>query len=146
MTFVIRPAQVRDIAAIIELAMESVSTDALPVKPDAKAMRETALAMIGNRSQFVWVTEEGGKVVACVAVSCSRSFWFHGWQASMLLFWSRRPGAAVPLLRRFATWVKERPIIKTAVVECEPLIDARSIRFLKRLGFARESVNLVYVK
>ena len=45
-----------------------------------------------------------------------------------------------------AAWVKERPIIKTAVIECEPVIDARAIRFLKKLGFSRESANLVYVK
>ena len=146
MTFVIRPATRLDIAAIIDLAMESVARDALPVKPDPQAMRDTANALIGNRSQFVWVTEEDGVVVACVGAMCSRSFWFHGWQASMLLFWSRRPGAAVPLLRRFAAWVKERPIIKTAVIECEPVIDARAIRFLKKLGFSRESANLVYVK
>lgn len=146
MTFVIRPAVVKDIDVIVELAMESVMTDPLPVKPDKQAMRETALAMIGNRSQFVWVADEGGVVVACVGVSCSRGFWFHGWQASMLLFWSRRPGAGVALLRRLVEWIRERPIIKLAVIECEPKIDPRAIRFLKRLGFSRESTNLVYVK
>lgn len=146
MAFLIRPAHAKDVPAIVELAMASVATDALPVKPSADAMRETALALVGNRSQFVWVAEADGQVVACVGAMCSRSFWFQGWQASMLLFWSSRPGAAVPLLRRYAAWVKERPVIKTAVIECEPRVDPRTLRFLKRLGFARESVNLVYVK
>jgi hypothetical protein len=142
----IRPAALGDIPAIISIAMESVATDPLPVKPCEKAMRETALALIGNRSQFVWVATVDECIVACVAVSCSRSFWFSGWQASMILFWSRHPGAAIPLLRRLSSWIKERPIIKTAVVECEPKIDPRAIKFLKRLGFSRESTNLVYVK
>lgn len=146
MAFLIRPAVVRDIPAILELALASVAVDALPVKPSPEAMRETALALIGNRSQFVWVTEEAGRVVACVGASCARSFWFQGWQASMLLFWSGSPGAAVPLLRRFAAWVKERPVIKLAIVECEPGVDPRTLRFLKRLGFARASTNLVYVR
>ena len=146
MSLVIRPAVVRDINTIVELAMESVASDPLPVKPDPAAMRETALALVGNRSQFVWVAEEGGVVVACVGVSCSRGFWFHGWQASMLLFWSRRPGAGIALLRRLAEWIRERPIIKLAVIECEPKVDPRAIKFLKRLGFSRESTNLVYVK
>lgn len=146
MTMTIRPATPKDINAIVSLALESVRSDPLPVKLDPQAMRETALSLIGNSSQFVWVTEDDGVVVACVGVMCSRSFWYHGWQASMLLFWSRKAGAALPLLRKFAQWVKERPIIKTAVIECEPLIDERAVRFLKRLGFSRESTNLVYVK
>lgn len=142
----IRRAATRDIDVIVSLAIESVNTNPLPVRIDKDAIRESAIAMVSSNSQFVWVAEVAGVVVACVGVASNKSFWFHGQQASMILFWSRHPGAAVPILRKLAQWIKDRPLIKLAVIECEPQIDARTIKFLKRLGFGRESTNLVYVR
>lgn len=145
--FTIRPAKQSDVDVIVELAVESVTTvDPLPLKLDIYEMKATARGMIGNPTQFVWVAESGGKVVACVGVACSKGFWFKGWQASMLLFWSRVPGAGIALLREMARWIKGRPLIKLGIIECEPSIDPRSVRFLRRIGFSRQSTNLVYVR
>ncbi len=147
MTPSLRPARLADIPAIVDLAVESVTTvDPLPVKLDKGAMAVTARSMIGVASQFLWVAEVDGKVVASVAAQAGAGFWFKGWQASVLLFWSRHPGAGIALLRELARWVKERPLIKIAVIECEPSIDQRSLRFLRRIGFTRASTNLAYVR
>jgi hypothetical protein len=146
-SFSIRAARTSDIDSIIELAVESVTTvDPLPVTIDQGAMRDMAKSMIGVATQFVWVAEVDGKVVACVAATAARGFWFRGWQASMILFWSRVPGAGIALLRQLAEWIRGRPLIKLAVIECEPSIDPRALRFLRRLGFTRSSTNLVYVR
>lgn len=141
-----RRATLRDVDAIIKLALISLAVDPLPVKIDGGAMMNMTAAMIRDNSQFVRVAEVDGKVVAVVGVSCSQGFWFYGQQASMLLFWSTHTGAAIPLMRELARWIKSRPIIKLAVIECEPHIDQRAIKFIRRLGFTRESVNLVYVR
>ncbi len=141
-----RRATHADIQAIVELAAESVAQDPLPVVVDPQAMADTARQLVGQPAHFAWVTEADGAVVAAVVACVQRSFWFRGSQASVLLFFSRAPGAGVPLLREFARWVRSRPTIKVAVFELEPDVDPRTERLLQRLGFARKSNNLSYVK
>lgn len=142
----VRPAKLGDVSAIVDLAVESVTRNPLPVRIDRVAMASQARGMISRPSHFVWVAEQDGVVVACVGAYSDQSFWYRGQQCSVMLFWSRVPGAGVALLREFARWVISRPVIKVAVFECEPEIDARTIRFLRRLGFTRESTNLSYVR
>ena len=141
-----RAATLADIPAIIELAVESVSRDPLPVRISRDHMAETARAAIGRSNHFVRVVEINGKVVGCVAAMTAPGFWFERLQCSVLLYWSRHIGGGIRLLRELADWVKSRPNIKLAVMELEPGADARLIRFMKRLGFERESTNLTYVR
>ena len=74
-----------------------------------------------------------------------KGFWFERLQCSVLLYYSLVKGAGLPLVREFARWVKSRPGIKVAVFSMEPGVDERLVKFLKRLGFARESRQLSYV-
>lgn len=141
-----RKARLNDVPSIVDIAVESVSRDPLPVQIDRDAMADTARTLI-NPAHFLWVAEDGsGKVVAAVAACAQRSFWHRGLQCSVLLFYTRLPGAGVPLLREFAKWVKSRSGIKVAVLELEPGVDPRLVSFFKNLGFARESTNLSYVR
>jgi hypothetical protein len=140
-----RRATLEDFPAIVEIAIESVSRDPLPVKVDREAMIETGKTLL-NPAHFLWVTEIDGKVEAAVAACVQQSFWFTKLQCSVLLYYSRKPGAGLPLLREFARWVKSRSGIKIAIFELEPGVDPRLVRFIKRLGFDRESVNLSYVR
>ncbi len=142
---VCRKARPDDVQAIVEIAIESVSRDPLPVKIDREAMADMARQCL-NPAHFLWVAEVDGQVAACVGAHVSQGFWFHKLQASVLLYYSRAPGAGLPLLREFAKWVKSRSAIKIAVFELEPGVDPRLVRFLKRLGFKRESLNLSYVR
>jgi Acetyltransferase (GNAT) family len=140
-----RKAKPEDIPAIIEIAVESVLHDPLPVKIDRTAMAETGQVLL-NPAHFLWVAECNGEIVAAVAACVQPSFWFEKLQCSVLLYYSRVKGAGVALLREFAKWVKGRSGIKLAIIELEPGVDPRLVRFLKRLGFARESLNLSYVR
>lgn len=141
-----RKARLNDVPSIVDIAVESVSRDPLPLQIDRDAMADTARMLI-NPAHFLWVAEDGGgKVVAAVAACAQRSFWHRGLQCSVLLFYTRLPGAGVPLLREFAKWVKSRSGIKVAVLELEPGVDPRLVSFFKNLGFARESTNLSYVR
>jgi hypothetical protein len=140
-----RRATQADIPAIVDIAVESVSRDPLPVKIDRSAMADTARTLL-NPAHFMWVAEQAGRVVAAVAACVQPGFWFEKLQCSVLLYYTRVPMAGVGLLRRFAEWVKSRPGIKLAIIELEPDADPRLVRYLKRLGFARESLNLSYVR
>jgi hypothetical protein len=142
---VCRKAKLDDIPAIVDIAVESVSRDPLPVKINRQAMADTARTCL-NPAHFMWVAEQDGKVVASVAACVQESFWFSKLQCSILLYYTRVPGAGLPLMREFARWVKSRSAIKVAVMELEPDADPRLVKFLKRLGFARESLNLTFVR
>ena len=143
---VCRKATYRDVSAIVDIAVESVMRDPLPVTVDREAMREMAMQCL-NPAHFMWVGEdEAGNVVASVAAMTQKSFWYRGLQCSVLLYYTRKPGAGAALLREFARWVKSRSGIKVAVLELEPNVDLRLVRFLKRLGFGRKSINMTYVR
>lgn len=142
----IRKATRADLPQIIDLAVESVSRNPLPVQVDRGAMEAMGSQMIGNPAHFVWVGAAGPHVTACVAAVVQPGFWFKGLQASVILYYAREPGDGVALLREFARWVKGRSAIKLAVLELEPGADQRIVRTLKRLCFSRESVNMTYVR
>lgn len=144
-TIAYRRATLADIPAVVEIAVESVLRDPLPVKIDRAAMVDTLRTLL-NPAHFFWVAEQAGQVVAAVAACVQPSFWYEKLQCSMLLYWTRVRGAGAALLREFARWVKSRSAIKVAVIELEPGVDPRLVRFFKRLGFARESLNLSYVR
>jgi hypothetical protein len=141
-----RKAKFSDVDAIVEIAVVSVSNNKLPVNIDREAMARMAKACM-NPAHFLWVAEdENGKVVAAFAACVQKSFWYDKMQCSVLLYYSLVKGAGIKLIREFAAWVKSRSAIKVAVVELEPTVDPRLVVFFKRLGFARESVNLSYVR
>ena len=142
----IRKATYRDVAAIVDIAVESVMRDPLPVAVDREAMRDMAMQCL-NPAHFMWVAEdESGNVIAAVAAMAQKSFWYRGMQCSVLLYYTRKPGAGAALLREFSRWVKGRSGIKVAVLELEPSTDIRLVRFLRRLGFERKSINMSYVR
>ena len=141
-----RKAKFEDVPAIVELAVISVSNDPLPVKIDRLSMADTA-RMCMNPAHFLWVAEdEDGKVVAAFAACVQKSFWYERMQCSVLLYYTTVKGAGLPLIREFARWVKSRSAIKVAVIELEPGADERLVKFFKRVGFSRESLNLTYVR
>ena len=141
----IRKAKPSDIPAIVDIAVESVSQNPLPVKIDRESMAEMAQFTL-NPAHFTYVAEEDGEVVAAMSAISQRSFWFKGLQVSVLLYYTRKPGAGIELMREFARWVKSRSGIKTAVIELEPDVDERLVSFLARAGFGRKTINMTYVR
>lgn len=143
---VFRPARPTDELGVVDLAVESVSRDPLPVRVSISAMRETIREVVGKPAHFAWVAEQDGKIVASVIAQSSYGFWFERQQCSVLLYYTRVAGAGLPLIRQFARWVKSRPVIKIAVFELEPNADPRLVRLLQRIGFGRMSTNMAYVR
>lgn len=142
----LRPATLKDLDAIVDLAVESVSQNPLPVNIDRGRMRETAVECISSAAHFLWVVEEDGVVCGALAAVVHPSFWYRGGQCSVLLYYARTPGAGIAVIRKFARWVKDRPMVKVAVFELEPEADPRLAKLLARLGFTRQSLNCSYVR
>lgn len=143
---IFRKAKLQDIPAIVDIAVESVSKDPIDVKIDRAAMADTAKVCL-NPAHFMWVAEDDdGVVVAAVAACVQQGFWFERMQCSVLLFYTRVPGACLPLMRELAKWIKSRSAIKLGIVSLEPGVDPRLVGFLKRVGFGRESTTLTYVR
>lgn len=142
----IRQACVADIPAIVDLAVESVGHDPLPVRVDRDGMSDTARELIASNAHFAWVAEVDGKVVGAVGAATQPGFWFERSQSSVLMFYSTHPGAGIALLRQYAKWVKSRPAIKMAVFSLERSADPRIGRLLQRLGFGMLNPQYTYVR
>lgn len=140
----IRPATTSDVPAIVELAVESVSINPLPVRLDRQAMGDTARALIIGNQHFSWVSTQDGRVVGAVGACVQPGFWFQRSQASVLMFFAHAGG--IQLLRELARWVRARPTIKVAVFSLEPGMDPRIGHLLSRLGFGRQSIAYTYVR
>jgi hypothetical protein len=82
---IFRKATLGDVDAIVDIAVESVSKDPLPVKIDKAAMAETARTCL-NPAHFIWVAEQDGVVVAAMAACVQPGFWFQRMQCSVLLY------------------------------------------------------------
>lgn len=141
----IRRATPSDLSAIVDLAVESVSINPIPVKISREAMREAADQCL-QPAHFCMVSEIDGVVVGAWAACVQPSFWYDKLQCSVLLHYARVPGEWAKLAREFSKWAKSRSGIKAAVIELEPESDPRMITFLARVGFDRVSTNVCYVR
>ena len=146
MTVLIRRAQLMDLKAIVDLAVESVSNNPLPLVVDRAAMLETAAELIKHGQHFAYVAEKDGEVVGALGAATQAGFWHKRMACSVLMFYSRVAGAGIALMREFARWVKARPAIKLAIYTLEPGMDPRIGKFLRRLGFTHESPTYAYVR
>lgn len=138
----LRRANIHDLPTIVELAVESVSINPIPVRIDRQAMYDTAKEALNN-PHFLWVNEEDGKVVGALVALCAPGFWFERNQVSVYLYYGK---GVLKLFKKFMEWVQGRPAIKIVVVELEPETDPRLTKYLKKLGLIRESVNLTWVR
>lgn len=146
MPHTIRRAALADAKAIVELAIESVSNNPLPLKVDREAMIDTINEVIKGNHHYAYVAEANGAVVGALGACTQPGFWFERQQSSVLMFYARKAGAGLDLIRSYARWVRSRPAIKMAIFSLEPGMDPRIGIFLRRLGFKHESPSFSYVR
>lgn len=143
---VIRMATHRDVPRIVELAVESVSQNPLPLVIDRPAIKASIEEIIGSPQHYGVVAEVDGKVVGAVGAHTSPGFWFKRMQCNVLMFYTRTPGAGAAMIRDFTAWMKGRPVIKMAVFCLEPGMDPRIGKLLRRLGYTHEFPSYAYVR
>ena len=140
-----RQAKLQDLPQMVELAAEAVSAEDIGVPVCKDTIKANLAECIGSPQHFAWVAEDAGKLVAAVVSRVSTMAWSSKKCANGLMWFTRQPGTCMPLLRKLSEWLRSRPGIKVATLECvSPSPSMR--RAMSRLGFARESTNLVYVR
>ena len=136
---IIRAAKPDDIDAITDLGLEALTVNAYPnlvIDPDK--VRAMATECVSAASNFAWVAEKDGKVVAAVSVLVM-DFAFHERKhATVVQFYTREPNAGLPLLRKFLSWAEGRRSIKMITFTLECNADPRIGKMLKRLGLNEE--------
>lgn len=141
----IRAAKPGDIGAVVDLAVESVSINPIPVIIDRDAMREQALECTAPQN-YLRVFDRDGTVIGAWAAVTHPSFWHERRVSSVLLHYAREPGVWARLARDYFKWVEGRGAIRVAVMELEPESDPRMVALLNRIGFARVSTQVSYVR
>jgi hypothetical protein len=132
-----RPATLSDIPAIISLGVEALELDPYPnLVISEEKMRVLAVECISSAANFAWVAEIDSKVVASVGAFVQEMMVFERKSATVVQFYTREPGAGLPLIREFLRWVRARRAIKMTCFTLEREADPRIGLMLKRLGLS----------
>ena len=143
----IRKAKPSDLDSIVSLGLEALNKD--PYQDlciDKKKVIEIARNTISCASDFVWVSEVDGEIVASVGAQVHPMLFYKRNQATVVQFYSRVPGEGRKLLRALINWWNSRPGIKSLVFTIECGADPRIIKLLRRLGLRLELPILMMTK
>jgi len=135
----IRPAKPSDTQAIVDLGLDALSKAGYEnLVIDKDKVREVAIECISSSSNFAWVAEEDGKVVAAVSAVVHDMMFYERKQATVVQFYTLKPNAGLPLMREFLKWARGRRAIKVICFTLECRTDPRIGVLLERLGLQSE--------
>jgi len=139
----IRKATTRDIPAIVRLGKQALREDPIPntVISTAK-LQATAWECVHSTTNYSWVAEVDGEVVAAVCALLQPQQVYERMQATVVQFYTTVPGWGEKLIRHFLEWA-EKPGIKAVVFMLEGNADPRIIKLLERMGFTEKMPVLV---
>ena len=135
----IRQAALKDLPAVVSLGIEALETDPYPglvISPDR--VKAVATDCISSACNFAWVSEVEGDVVAAVCAQVHDMQFYERKQATVVQFYTRHPGAGIPLIRKFLKWARSRGAIKLIVFTLECRADPRIGSMLERMGLSVE--------
>lgn len=136
---IIRQATVSDIPAIVDIGIKGLMNDPYPnLVIDPIKVKAIATECVSSASNFSWVSEEKGEVVAAVSVLVHDMMFYERKQATVVQFYAIQPNAGLPLIRKFLEWARSRKIIKMICFTLECRADPRIGKLLKRLGLQKE--------
>ena len=144
----IRRATLSDIDKIVELGIESLQlNDPYPeLRICEEKVREGATEMVSGNAHFAWVDEQDGEVVGAVCALTSEILFHERKQASVLMYYTRRPGGGGWLIRELLRWWRSRPGIKMLTFILEAGTDPKVGEFLVKQGLKKELPCYVGVK
>lgn len=135
----IRIAVPADIPAIVSLGIEALERGAYEkLVISHERVEAIARECVSAASNFAWVAEHDGQVVAAVCGFVSPCLFYERNQFNICQFYTRVPGAGLPLLRQALRWARARPAIKIIVFTLEGDADPRIGKLLMRLGLREE--------
>jgi len=136
---IIRPATPDDIQAITDLGLEALMNDAYPnLVIDKDKVKAMATECVSAATNFSWVTEVDGKIVAAVSAIVTDMMFYERKQANVVQFYTTVPNAGLPLIREFLRWSRNRRVIKLICFTLESNADPRIGKLLRSLGLKEE--------
>lgn len=135
----IRKAIPADIPKAVEIAIEALSIDPYP---ELVISRERVTTMvtecISSAAHFAWVSEIDGEIVGGLGALVTPMIFHERNQASVLLWYCRRPGDGAALMRQFMRWCAGRPLIKQIQYTGERGADPRVGRLAIKCGLTEQ--------
>lgn len=133
----LRPATLQDLGQIMDVAIR-LAEERYPLRVDKDRMKALGTELISGAAHFAWVdADEDNRIRAVLMAHTGDNLWAQRKNASVLLWWSERPGLGWALLRRFRDWITSRRAIRVAglMFDCDVPAAARGIA--ERTGFVR---------
>jgi hypothetical protein len=131
----IREAHMGDLIEMIALGVEALKADPAPgQRISYDRIRSLATECIFKPTNFAWVSVCNGEVVAALCALQHPQVVYERNQASVVQFYSKKPGEGVKLIREFLRWARSRRSIKLISFVLEQGADPRISRLLGRMG------------
>lgn len=131
----LRPATMKDVGEITELAMEAASVygDFLPSR---EKIRRMATVAISSAKNFAWVSVVGGEIVGAIGAFVDEMPWAERKRAVVSMWYCRGSNEGVALLRELIRWVRSRRGIKALILAVDFPCEPRVFTVLERMGLA----------
>lgn len=143
----IRKAVPADIPKAIEIAIEALSIDPYPQLLISRERVTAAVTeCISSATHFAWVSEIDGEIVGGLGALVTPMIFHERSQASVLMWYCRRPGDGAALMRQFIRWCEGRPMIKLITYHGERGADPRVGLLARRCGLDQELPLLMALK
>ncbi len=143
----IRKAKPSDLSAVVALGIEAMNKDPYEgLVIDEEKITEVGRSCISCPSDFAYVSELDGKIVASVIAQVHPMTFYKRNQATVVQFYTSVPGEGIKLLRELMRWWKSRRGIKSVVFTLECGADPRINILLNRLGFQSEMPVMMAIK
>ena len=135
----IRSATPSDLKSVVRLGIQGLeSTGYKHMIIDRDKVEKVAIECISSPTNFCWVAEHDGEVVAAVSALVFDLMFYQRKQCNVVQFWSNYPGAGIKLIREFLKWARGRRAIKMIIFTLEANVDPRIGKLLKREGLVSE--------
>ena len=132
----IRPATIRDLDVLFELALKECGR--YPLRPDHQKIRSGIEMVISERRHAALVVEREGQVVGALLAATQDNLWAQRCSCQVLFWVCPVPGEGAEMLRRFLKWVRGRQTsIKVAGFMPDHDIDPRVWLLVERAGFKK---------
>ena len=131
----VREATSTDVPDLVRLGQMALRADPAPkARISTQKLQDLARACVGDTNNYSWVSEIDGEVVAGLCALVHEQLVYERKQASVVQFYTTRPGEGIKLIRHFLKWARAQRKIKCIVFSIETNADPRIQVLLRRLG------------
>ena len=95
---------------------------------------------VNSAMHFSWVSEQDGEIVGALGALVVPNMMYERSQAVVLMWYCKRPGDGVKLMKSFLKWCDSKMFIKQVQYSEELNADPRIGRLLRKMGF-KEPLN-----